>query len=125
MYKTTLVEADIEDGERVVSALEKSGLKVIAAFWSPSEEQDNWKLVVVSPDVAEKGPTQVYKQAFASLHNVYTDARRPDNFWWDRIKIISPSRLIYHRLKRLAGTGERPVDHGVGLGNRRCGAPLF
>jgi hypothetical protein len=65
MYKTALVEADIEDGAQAVSALEASGLKVTAAFWSNSEDEDDWHLVVVSPDVAEKGSTQVYKQAFA------------------------------------------------------------
>jgi hypothetical protein len=73
MYKTTLVAADIEDGARAVSALEASGLKVTAAFWSNSEDEDDWHLVAVSPDVAEKGSTQVYRQAFDPLHSLDTD----------------------------------------------------
>ena len=40
MYKTTLVRADIKGGERVVSALEASGLKIAAAFWSNKEDED-------------------------------------------------------------------------------------
>lgn len=112
MYKTTLVEADIEDGKRVVSILEDLGLKVTAAFWSNSEEDDDWHLVVVSPDVAEKGSTYVYKQAFAPLHSLDTGSPRPLNFWWDRIKILSPSSLIYEMLKQRAGTGDRPVRPG-------------
>ena len=62
MYKTTFVRADIKGGERVVSALEASGLKIAAAFWSNKEDEDDWYLVVVSPEVAEKGATTVYKQ---------------------------------------------------------------
>lgn len=40
---------------------------------------------------------------------------RPLNFWWDRIKIISPGTLIYRNLKQRAGTGDRPVRPGWGL----------
>jgi hypothetical protein len=115
MYKTALVEADIEDGAQAVSALEASGLKVTAAFWSNSEDEDDWHLVVVSPDVAEKGSTQVYKQAFAPLHNLDTEPMRPISFWWDRIKIISPARLIYRMLKQRAGIGDGPVRPGWAL----------
>jgi hypothetical protein len=42
MYKTTLVRTDIEGGQRVLSALEASGLKVSAAFWHLSEDEDDW-----------------------------------------------------------------------------------
>jgi len=115
MYKTTLVQADIEDGARAVSALEASGLKVTAAFWSNSEDEDDWHLVVVSPDVAGKGSTQVYKEAFAPLYSLDTEPLRPSNFWWDRIKIISPASLIYRMLKQRAGTGDRPVRPGWAL----------
>ena len=104
MYKASLVEADIEDGGRVVSALEASGLKITAAFWSNSEDEDDWHLVVVSPDVAEQGSNAVYKKVFAPLHNLDTEPMRPTNFWWDRIKIISPASLIYRMLKQRAGS---------------------
>jgi|SRR5580698_7057051 hypothetical protein len=115
MLKTTLVEADIQDGERVVSALETSGLKVMAAFWSPSDEHDDWQLVVVSPDVADRGAPPVYKQALVTLSNLDIEPPRPLNFWWDRIKILSPVSLIYRRLKERAGTGDGPVRPGWAL----------
>jgi len=115
MYKTTLVERDIQDGERVIAALEKSGISVTAAFWSPSQDEDDWYLVAVSSDVAERGATEVYKQAHATLDNLEIDSPRSHNFWWDRIKIISPSSLIYRRLKERAGTGDRPVRPGWAL----------
>ena len=94
MYKTTLVRTDIEGGKRVVSALEASGLKIAAAFWWNKEDEDDWYLVVVSPDVAEKGPTQVYRQAFELLNNGDVEPPEPLDSWWGRVKIISPASLI-------------------------------
>jgi hypothetical protein len=115
MYKTTLVRTDIEGGERVVSALEASGLKITAAFWWNKEDEDDWYLVVVSPDVAEKGPTQVYRQAFELLNNGDVDPPEPFDSWWGRVKIISPVTLIYRNLKQRAGTGDGPVRPGWAL----------
>jgi hypothetical protein len=115
MYKTTLVRTDIERGERVVSALEASGLKITAAFWWNKEDEDDWYLVVVSPDVAEKGPTQVYRQAFELLNNGDVDPPEPFDSWWGRVKIISPVTLIYRNLKQRAGTGDGPVRPGWAL----------
>ena len=115
MYKTALVEAYIEDGKQVVYALEASGLSIAAAFWSNWQDDDDWYLIVVSPEVAEKGSTYVYKHAFAPLHNVDIGRSQPINFWWDRIKIVSPSNLTYQMLKERAGTGKGPVRPGWAL----------
>ena len=116
MHKTTLVEAAaIEDGKQVVSTLENSGLKISAAFWSSWEDEDEGYLIVVSQDVADKGTTSVYKNAFVTLHNLDIGRPRPLNFWWDRIKIVSPSNLTYQMLKERAGKGDKSVLEGWAL----------
>jgi hypothetical protein len=115
MYKTTLVRADILGGERVVSALEASGLKVSAAFWHPSEDEEDWHLIVVSPDVAERGATEVYRQAFEPLKNLDEETPPSLDSWWGRVKIISPVTLVYRNLKQRAGTGDKPVRPGWAL----------
>jgi len=116
MYKTTLVETDIVDGERVVSALEASGVKITAAFWHNSDDEDDWHLIIISPDVSEKGPREVYKQAFGPLHSRGKEPGRPENFWWDRVKILSPVSLIYRNLKERAGTSHGHVRRGWAFG---------
>jgi hypothetical protein len=104
MYKTTLVRADIKGGERVVSALEASGLiNIAAAFWSNKEDEEDWYLVVVSPEVAEKGATTVYKQAYELLHTLDVEPPEPFDSWWGRVKIISAVSLVYGNLKQRAG----------------------
>lgn len=115
MYKTKLVEEDIKDGKLVVATLEQS-VKVTAAFWSFFEDEDDWSLVIVSPDVAEKGSTEVYKKLFAPLHNLQAElAPRTLNFWWDRIRIVSPANLTYKMLKQHAGPVGGPVREGPAL----------
>ena len=57
----------------------------------------------------------MYKQALVTLSNLDIEPPRPLNFWWDRIKILSPVSLIYRRLKERAGTGDGPVRPGWAL----------
>ena len=54
----------------------------------------------------------MYKNAFVTLHNLDIGRPRPLNFWWDRIKIVSPSNLTYQMLKERAGTGDKPAREG-------------
>lgn len=115
MYKTVLVDADIDDGRRVVAALEKAGLKMTAAFWFHPEDEDEWNLVIISPDVEEKGPRRVYEDVRDLLMNMKTNTPRPERFWWDRIKIIGPSTLIYRRVKQHSGLRFGPVREGPAL----------
>jgi len=104
MYKTALVSADIEDGRRVVQAFEKAGLRITAAFWFQHEDEEDWNLVIVSPDVATKGSTRVYKELFAPLHNLQTEvAPATLAVWWERIQVTSPASLIYQMVKQHSG----------------------
>ena len=63
----------------------------------------------------KKDQRKSYKKLFAPLHNLQTDLPRPLNFWWDRIRIISPSSLVYQELKQHAGPVGGPVREGPAL----------
>ena len=49
MYTQTLVEKPIQDGERLLHALEESGLDPKAAFWYFNPELEAWKLMIQLP----------------------------------------------------------------------------
>lgn len=116
MYKTELVDQDIKDGRIVLDLLERRGLPVTAAFWAYFDEEDEWNFVIVSPDVDERGSAQIYTELFAPLHKLQTElAPRTLNFWWDRIRIISPASLTYKELKQHAGPVGGPVREGPAL----------
>ncbi len=114
MYKTLLVATDIEDGRRILAELEKLNLHMTAAFWF-HEDGEDWKLVVVSPDVEEKGPNSLYTMILAMLKDLSTDPDRPLNFPLDRIKLASPSSLLYQTVRRHSGLIYGPVREGYAM----------
>ena len=68
MDKTTLVGTDrigligvnIEDGERLLRALDEANLDIYAALWFYLSESDLWRFIVASPLVDKEGPREVY-----------------------------------------------------------------
>lgn len=102
MYKTILVATDIEEGRRILEEVEKLHLQITAAFWFHEDEED-WKLVVVSPDVEEKGSKSLYTMIALRLRDLSIDPDRPLQFPLDRIKLVSPSSLLYKAVRERSG----------------------
>ena len=71
-----MVATDISDGQRVFDELEKI-IQVTAALWVYLEEEDEWKLVIVSPDVSERGPIKLYTRIAVLLNDLSTDPQKP------------------------------------------------
>jgi hypothetical protein len=111
MYKTILVTADIEDGRRILGELEKRHLPMTAAFWFHEDEED-WKLIVVSPDVEEKGTNSLYTMILGMLKDLSVDPDRPLQFPFDRIRLMSPQSLLYKRVRDHSGLRFGPVREG-------------
>jgi hypothetical protein len=111
VYKTILVDTDIEDGRSVVSELEKRRLPITAAFWLHFEDEDDWKLVVVSPEVSEQGPRQLYATVFSVLNTLGNHSPRVQ-FAPDQVRLVSPYSLLYKMIKQRAGPVGGPVREG-------------
>ena len=110
MHKTILVSEDIEQGRRLLSRLE-GVLRIAAAFWFHFDEED-WKLVVVSPDVPEKGPRALYSEILPILKNFEHDPQAPMQFPFNRVKLESPNTWFYKRVRQQNGARAR---EGEGL----------
>ena len=59
MVEEILVEQR-EAGLRLVKSLREAGIKIKAAFWSFSTEDQGWKLVIATPSYDEFGPLITY-----------------------------------------------------------------
>lgn len=112
MYKTILVNSDIEDGRRVLTLLEKS-LHIAGAFWYHYE--DDWKLVLVSLEVSNKGPRSLYATILMHLNQLAQDAEKPLQFSFERIMVIGPESLLYKTVKQNSGPRNGPVREGPAL----------
>jgi hypothetical protein len=116
MYQTILVANDVENGQRILDMLEKAGfLRVTAAFWFHFEDEDQWKLVIVSPDVSEKGPKLLYTMISTLLHALANDPERPLDFPLDRIRLLNPFSSLYKLVKQRTGLRVGPVREGLTL----------
>jgi len=115
MYKTFLVETDIEDGRKILEELEKRHLRITAAFWLHFQEEGDWKLVVVSPDVAEKGTTALYTMIVEMLDHLAIADRKPLQFPLDRIMVVGPNSLRYKTVRDHSGLRFGPVREGSAM----------
>jgi hypothetical protein len=112
VYKTILVSSDVEDGRRLLLGLERL-LRITAAFWYHFEEEDQWKLVVFSPDVSEKGPRELYFEVSTLLFDLENDPLKPLKFPFDRITLVSPYSLFYKMVEQRSGPRGGPVREGL------------
>jgi hypothetical protein len=74
MDTDTLVENQIEEGQRLLDLLGEEGVAVRAACWVKPIDKDRWMLYIATPIWDEKGPLEAYRQlthAHRSLDNVW------------------------------------------------------
>lgn len=90
-------------------------LHVTAAFWYHIEDEDPWKLVIVSPDVTEKGPKALYMTLSMLLYDLANDPGWPLEFPLDRIMLVSPYSLLYKMVKQRTGLRIGPTREGLSL----------
>ena len=101
MAKAALVEADIEAGRRVVIALDDAGFRVSAALWFYSPEQREWRLILASPEVAERGPRKAYQRIQSIL------AESPDRIeiQLSDVSAVGPHDALIQLLTSAVATG--------------------
>jgi hypothetical protein len=109
-----LVAADIEEGRRVLQELEKQHLQMTAAFWFHEDEED-WKLIVVSPEIEEKGPNKVYTMVVLMLRELAARADEPLKFPLDRLKVVGPNTLLYKSVRDHSSIRYGPVREGPAM----------
>jgi hypothetical protein len=61
MDSEALVDRDIEEGRRLIHALDQAGFPVVAALWRFLSEESEWRLFIASPVVHKRGPLAAYK----------------------------------------------------------------
>lgn len=77
MDTVTLVENQIEDGQRLLDRLQERGFAVLAACWVKPVEEGRWCFFIASPVRDQKGPLAGYGEildALRSLGHVWIDS---------------------------------------------------
>lgn len=90
MVKTSLVEHDLNEGKKLLEALDRpkpngTSFRVKAAFWLYRPESMGWRLILATPLVDEKGRLATY----AHLRKIL-DSIQPMNLSTHNISVVSP-----------------------------------
>ena len=62
MASAALVNLDIEDGQRVVDALDKAGKRPSVALWAKLPDYSNWRLILASKDLDKPSQFTAYSE---------------------------------------------------------------
>jgi len=86
MGTPALVSFDIEDGEKVVDALDKAGLSPNVALWAKLPDYEDWRLVIASDHLDQSSSRSGYSEindairlAGIPIHRKPTIFMRPMN----------------------------------------------
>ncbi|MGH9326997.1 MAG: hypothetical protein ACRD2B_10000 [Terriglobia bacterium] len=102
MYKTLLVNKSIEDGDKLVRRLEEKNFPISAAFWRYLDQEMLWRLVIVSPVVAQNGPLRTYIEVSKAVDELGGSVQ----FGISDITVMSPSSSQFRDLRRtIEGAG--------------------
>jgi hypothetical protein len=102
MDKEALVDREIEEGHRLVQALDQARVPVVAALWSFLPEEGVWRLLISSPKVSEAGP----RAAYAAIQDVLLKSHI--GLPLHRISAVGPDDPFITELRIFAGTDPAP-----------------
>jgi hypothetical protein len=108
-----LVERLIEDGERLLRALDNRKVPLSAIFWFYDLDRSAWNLIIVTSVAGIPGPFEAYSQIQSAMAGLDL------SFSLNDILVISPQSREFERLKRnlegvVGSAGIRPKDPSKG-----------
>jgi hypothetical protein len=96
-----LVDQSIDEGRRVIEALDRSGFEVQSAFWFYVPASHKWLLYIVTPVVDALGPRDAYARVQKLLFEIFP--RREISL--KDISLLSPQNELVQLLRVVVRTG--------------------
>src|SRR5258708_379437 len=107
MVKEALVERTVDQGRRLVEALDQADFPVVAALWSFLPEEEEWRLLIASPRVNELGPLAAYTTIQDAL------IKRRIDLLLHHISAVSPDGPPVTEFRIFAGPDPAPLLRGT------------
>lgn len=101
MDKTALVEVNIENGKKLVEALDKAHFKVYAALWFYLPDTDDWRFMIATPLFDEKGP----KEAYTLIQSILKKMPQPFGIALKDVSVVSPKHGLIQLMRSAISTG--------------------
>ncbi|MFB2937912.1 hypothetical protein ACE1B6_21905 [Aerosakkonemataceae cyanobacterium BLCC-F154] len=97
MATATLVNQEIEEGQRLIDALKAAGVSVDSALWIYSSERETWRLMLTSTLYDTKGPLKTYEEILSVFRQVKPELKID----WTAIVAVSPKHELIQGLRQL------------------------
>lgn len=97
MGTATLVDQEIQDGKRLIDALNQAGLSVNSALWLYLPEKETWRLMLTSPIFDKEGPLETYKEIISVFNKVQPELK----INWLNLVAVSPQNKLIQGLRKL------------------------
>jgi hypothetical protein len=114
MDKAALVSFDVENGQRVIDALERDGITPNVALWAVLPEYEDWRLIIASD--------QLNQQSLSENYGFIITAMRKANFSFLSEPVVFFRRMdepfivaLRKTFAKIAGT------YGMRLGGQKFG----
>src|SRR5262245_54444717 len=108
MDQATLVDSQIQDGQKLIDRLIQEGFPVTAASWVKESESGRWYLYIATPVVPPQGGTL---EAYRRLNAV--KRQMPQPFWIGlfRVKVVGARSPLAEAVRELHRRypGSRPI----------------
>lgn len=114
MAPAALVNLDIEDGQKVVDALDKAGKGPSVALWAKLPDYENWRLILASDRLGQRSQSSGYTEIIDAMDKAGISVfRQPAIF-------LRP--MDNPMIKALRGTfASASNTYGMRLGGQRFG----
>ena len=115
MVKTSLVESDITAGRRLLKALQNLGshFQVDAAFWIYKPESTEWRLMIATPVLDQRGPFSTYSDIDRTVRNL----NPPTSLTVQDVSVVSPREKLVRLIKKAVRVPQGSL--GVRFGQAR------
>ena len=105
MDRKILVE-DLNDGKRLVEALDAANFEVKAALWFYLTDADEWRLIIASPYEEKNGP----KKAYSFIQRELGKLSPPIKISLKDISVLGPNHKLINLLRGAITTGLKISD---------------
>ncbi len=97
MATATLVGREIEEGQRLIDALNQAGFLTDSALWIYSSESETWRLMLTSPTCDRQGSLQAYREILSVFRKVEPELKID----WTSLVAVSPKHELIEGLRQL------------------------
>lgn len=97
MATATLVSYEIEEGQRLIDALNAANLSVDSALWIYAPEPETWRLTLATPLYDRQGPLKTYGE----ILSVFRQLKPELKIDWTALVAVSPKHELIKGLRQI------------------------